>query len=162
MNYRKYYFGPEKEPATTFQIRIIDNSKSSSINILQELAIRANSPQEAFDLSVIIRDERLDGISTQTYVSDMAGQVLLTGENESSNDLTSKIKVSTYKVTVIREAGPDAIGGGWHEYAEEHLRIHALTEQEAHQMADFICCLSFRGQIRRTIVGQVEHFNERY
>jgi hypothetical protein len=126
------------------------------------LTTYTTNPQEAFSLSLFIRNNQFNGFNTRTYVKDLAAHILFTGEYNSETNLILEADMPLFQVTVIREAGPDAIGNDALDYAEDHLRIQALTEQEAHLMADFICCLPFNGQVRRTYIQHIEHFDERH
>lgn len=65
-----------------------------------------------------------------------------------------------YQVKVVREKGPNPVTGQMVEYAEEELDVEADTPQAAHLTADQICTLPFFGQIRRTFINGIEHFNE--
>lgn len=68
----------------------------------------------------------------------------------------------TYIVRVVREAGPNPISGKFYEYAEQTFNVKANSPQDAYKLANRICTLHFCGQLRRTFINGMEHFDERY
>ncbi|PRY22727.1 hypothetical protein CLV58_1447 [Spirosoma oryzae] len=162
MDYRKYYFESEKVSARTYRVQITDQSHNSSNVKLQELAIRATSPLEAFNISLSIRNYQLNGLNTLTYVRDTAGQILFMSSYDAATNSAPETDLPVFQVTIVREAGSDPVDNHALDYAEDHMRIHAWTAQEAHTIANFICCLPFNGQVRRTYIQCTEHTNERY
>lgn len=68
----------------------------------------------------------------------------------------------TYNVRVVREASADPIAGQVYDYAEQSFIIGAESPQLAHRLANRLCTLTFRGQIRRTFINGEEHFDESY
>ncbi|GAA4448735.1 hypothetical protein GCM10023189_07030 [Nibrella saemangeumensis] len=70
--------------------------------------------------------------------------------------------IKTYKIIIVREAGPDPVTGEVLGYAEEHITVDATSRQAAYELAQMLDTLKFRGQVRRTIIDGEEHFDERY
>lgn len=67
-----------------------------------------------------------------------------------------------FKVKVVREPGANPVTGQFVEYSEQELEIEADTLQAAHKLADYLCTLSFSGQVRRTFINGKEHLDERF
>ncbi len=69
--------------------------------------------------------------------------------------------MKTFNIKVVREAGTGPLGD-YLEAASEEFQVEAKNEQEAYKQSMLLCSLKFRGQLRRTFINGVEHFDARF
>lgn len=167
MNYYKYYSSPDKFSARTYRVQISGHllPDDDQVVVSQSLNIRATHPEEAYHVSSSVRDSRLNRLYTTAVVTDLQGQSLQTWKSgplkpELTDSFEQDVKV--YSVVIVREAGANPLTGVWSNYAEDHLTIHATSEQQAHHIADFVSALPFSGQTKRTFINSIENFDERF
>lgn len=133
--------------------------------LVQNLNIRAKNQLEAYTIAKIVCDARLNRLYTTTTVSELNGELTKLWTSEPLQSELSQLfdqGVEGCHVVVIREAGINPFTGEWSDQAEGILTIHVRSEQEAWHITNFISALPFSGQLRRTIINGIEHFDARY
>lgn len=166
MNYQRYYSGIDRTLAQTFRLIITAHLlPNEEVLYHQTLNVRARDPYEALEISLLIRDNKLNHLYTSTAVSDLSGKLQFVGSSGPVKiDTVNEQEFGLYKyqVTIVREGGNDPVTGRWCDYAEDHLNIHALNEQQVHQLANFISGLLFYGQVRKTFINGMLHLDQNY
>ena len=143
MNYHTYYSGAGKTRTQTFRVQITGHLQPDDDEIIhsQNLNIRATNIQEAYAISTCVRNTRLSSLWTTTTVIDLQERDAKTWANrpgEPKGNRSSEQDTKVYSVVIIREAGPDPLTGKWTDFAEDQLTIHAISEQKAHCIANFV------------------------
>lgn len=72
------------------------------------------------------------------------------------------VMIKEYTVNIVREPGEDPLTGEFYPFEHEELKVEAVSEQSAYDIACSIFKMKVRGQLLRFFIDGKEYLDERF